>query len=377
MEDMFKNRNTCFLLLTFIFLLAVSGCEKEHTAKVLPQAKHDGPLFKESIQSSLVQVPIQLKSENFYEISGWLDDYTIVYITESSESSNVYSYDLRTGKSQLLYENQTSIVSLEISPSGDYILIHSSPATNHGQIIILDNQGKVINVNEIPSAEIAYEWNPFDENTVLISAFSEDWEFSTYQLKIVENALLEISIPQPFAYWIEKGKLLYLDWDESTPSFFAPLIEFSLDNKEHHIFVRDVYQVDTFGGVLMTISVEEADQENATYTFYTQTYEKVTSFSIPHLSRFSDWLIPYYDFNRKKDLFITFQPEYSSEEDLYGDGFTLMAYDLKSKEKETILENMENEPIRCSPNGSLCLVGHYFEKLLDLSTKEIVSLIED
>lgn len=366
----------------FAVVIFLSGCEKDYMAAPLSFSKHETEMEKERIPLSFhgkeaIKIPIEIKQGNFYGASGWIDDHTILYITELNDLSHIYAYNLISGENVLLYESKFPIVTLKISPSRDFILIHSSPSTNRASLIIIDQTGQEIISKEITSSELVLEWNPFDENTVLISAFTEDWEFSTYELNIEKNSLSEIFIPQPFAYWIGKNKLLYLEWDENSPSLLAPLTVFDSENGKIELILPNIYHVDSFRNRFMTIAVEEPDQQKAIYRFYENTFEEISSFRIPHLSRFSDWLIPYYDYNMKNNQFITFIPEYYSDVDLYHDGFRLALYDLESKDMEYIFDGLDNEPISCSPNGVLCLYGHYYEKILNLNTQEVFALIEE
>lgn len=377
-----KKDRFFFVIIMFVFFILLSGCENKDQASPVSFSKHELNMVKENIPLSFLgeeawKVPIQLKEGDFYGASGWIDDHTFLYITELEDHSNIYSYDLRNGENVLLYESKFPIVSLKISPSRKHILIHSSTSSNSASIAIINRTGEEIISKEITSAELVLEWNPFDESTILISTFTEDWEFSALALNMESKSLTEITIPQPFSYWIEKNKLLYLDWDENNPSFLAPLKVFDTVSGENKMILPDIYQVDSFGNRFMTISVEDKEQQKATYRFYDGAFEENGSFEIPHLTRFSDWLIPFYDYNEKQNLFITFVPEYYSEIDLYNEGFTLAVYDLATREMKNIFKDMNNEPINCSPNGVLCLYGHYYEKIINLKTKEVLSIIEE
>lgn len=376
-----KYRKYTFLLCLISSLLLLGACDKSLSAEPLPglnqEKEQQKKLPSEVLEEEDFVLPIQSEEgEDFYSISGWLDDHTLLYITEISQGSNVYAYDLQDGKSKLMYESSHPIISLLISPSKEYFLIHSSPSTNKANIVIMNEQGEELLTKEIISAEIEFRWSPFNKDLILVTSFSEDWDFNTYVLKIAEKVLSHVELPQPFAYWIDENNLIYLDWDDHAPSLFASLEKFNIQDYSRKKILADIFQVDSLGEQFLTISVDKEDQEKAIYSFYSNSVEEIYSFTIPHLSRFSDWLIPYYDYLPNRDTFITFQPLYYTEADIYEDGFQLALHDVKSREKSIIFENMQNEPISCSPNGELCLYGYYFEKLLILKTKEIIPLVE-
>ncbi len=368
----------CFLgLIMGLFMLA--ACEKNLLAEPIPYLTQERELQKKlpSGDSNVEEfvLPIQVNNGDFYTVSGWLDDHTLLYISELSHGSNVYAYDLTVGSSKLLYESNHPIISLEISPSKEYFLVHSSPASNKANIAFVNNQGEELFSKEIVSAEIEFRWNQFNKDSVLVTSFKEDWTFNTFLVNISDGSLTQVEIPQPFAYWIDESSLVYLDWDEDAPSLFASLELFNIREGSRKKILPNLFQVDSFGEHFLTISVQEENQEKATYTFYSDSLEEIYSFTIPHLSRFSDWLIPYYDYLPNKDTFITFQPLYYTEADIYEDGFQLALHNVKSNEEFVLLEGMQNEPISCSPNGELCLYGYYFEKLLNLETKEIIPIV--
>lgn len=369
-----------FTLYMIVLLFIASGCDKDYLITSHTFSKHEHSLLKANpslhFLGEQLALPIKVEKGDFYAASGWIDEATIVYITELPHQMNVYTYDLFTGNSQLLYESKSPIISVEISPSGKYFLVHSSLSANEANIVVMNEVGEEIFSQDISSAELLFAWNPMEENTILLSSFTEDWEFSTFVLNIEKQALTELGLPQPFAYWIEKDQLVYLDWDMDNLSFFAPLKTFDLKTEKSELIHPSVFQVDSFGDYILVISVDDGQEEQARYTFYSQSFEEIYTFVIPHLSRYSDWLIPYYQYNKETNTFLTFAPLFHTDADVYGDRFELASYDLKTGKKAILLENMKNEPLSCLPNETSCLYGYYFEKLLNLETGEIIPLVE-
>lgn len=365
-----------FLLTTIFLIFILAGCKNERNPAPQPSSKDESSLIKE--KSTRVQPPtfkpIQIDDGAFNTISGWLDNDTILYITDSSSGSNVHSHNLHNGENKLLFESSFPIVSVLISPLREYFLVHSSPSTNEALITVYTKDGQQVLEKKIPSTEVNIEWNLYNESSILITAFTEDWEFTVWNLNCEEATLLEVSLPQPFGYWLKENELLYLDWDLETPSLYANLKKYNLLTSESSDVLSQVLQVDTFKDIFMTVEVEEENNQNAAYTFFSNDNEELLSFETPHLSNYSDWLIPYYDYNLGMEKFITYQPLYYGEADTYADGFHLIAYDIKTGESSVLLEGLENEPLSCSPDGEKCLSGFYLEKLIHLESKEIVSI---
>ena len=322
------------------------------------------------------KLPIEIPEGEFYKIGGWLTDQEILYITNYEQSSSVYVYHLLTGISELLYKSDAPIVNVQISPSKELILIQSSPSTYEGQVTIVTTDGSEILKKSIPSYELEFEWNQFNESEILISSFNEDWTFQMLLLDIEQNKTTELSIPQPFIKWLNQDKVAFLHWDEATPALFAPLMSKHLGTDNEEAIFDDVLQFSTYRDILMTVTVNDEEKLQAAYTFYKKEKEEVFTFSIPHLTMFSGWLVPFYDFNESKGKFITLKPLKSAEADAYSGGFDLVSYDINKNKSDIILKALKNEPLLLSPLGEAALYGNRFDQIIDLHTKEIYKLVK-
>ena len=126
----------------------------------------------------------------------------------------------------------------------------------------------------------------------------------------------------------------------------------------------------------MAVTVSDEEKLQAAYTFYNKENKEVYTFSIPHLTMFSGWLVPFYDFNESKGKFITLKPLKSAEADAYSGGFDLVSYDINKDKSDIILKALKNEPLLLSPAGEAALYGNRFDQIIDLHTKEIYKLVK-
>jgi hypothetical protein len=362
-----------FLLLIVSFF---SACTQQQEAKPRHPEDIDKNIKPPSEPLQKWKLPIEIPEGEFYKIGSWLSDQQLLYITNLEQSSYVYLYNLHEGTSKLLYKSDVPIVTLQSSPSKEYILIQTSPSTYEGQVTILSPEGTELMKQSFTSYELAFEWNPFNESEILISSFNEDWTYNMLLLDIDHSTTTELTMPQPFIKWIGIDEVAYINWDEASPSLFGPLMSKKVGTGEAKVIFSEVLQFAAYYNTLMTVAVRDEEQLQAAYTFYNKDKMQISSFSIPHLTMFSGWLVPFYDLNEKAGKFVTLKPLKSGEADAYTDGFELISYDINKGTSSLILEDLKNEPILLSPDAEAALVGNRYERIINLKTKEIFDLVE-
>lgn len=377
----YKIRITKFIFISAILFAItgiVVGCSNNHISQLHEGLSHN-PFRKEKPGVSFFGekvMPISEVEGSFSGVAGWLTEDTILYITNFNTGSNLYTYHLSTGVSSLFFQGDNPIVSTEISPLRDKILIHTAPTSYQAEVIIKDINGETLSETKIDSFELAYEWNHENEEEVLVSAFNEDWSFNTYILNIPEGHLTEVSLPEPFVVWPKESELLYLNWDKNAPNLNAPLKKRNLDNEKEATLMTSVHHVDSSKEYILAVSTGEQDSMQSVYSIMNTEFVKTSEFEVPHLTAFSSWLVPFYDFIDREKKLIYLQPLRSGEADLYDEGFVLTEYSFEKNKGKQLLNQLENEPISCSPNGTLCLYGYQFEKIIDLTEKEIIRLVQ-
>ncbi len=373
------KRNAFFLwLLLLFFTLLMVGCTKEKSS-ISESTKHqnqkvemDSPIL--TVEDIKENVPIPIEEGEFERVYGWLDEQTIVYSTSIQNHSNIYAYNLLKGNNRLIKKVESTISSLHISPSGDYLLIRSPFSPTEFIITVIRKWGEELYSEKIEAFDVGVEWNPYNEQRVLISTFTEDWQSQSFDLSILDRKRSIIELYNPFSFWYDENKLIYLNWNQEDPSLFSNVFTKDLSSQEEKEVFSSIFYMDAFKRSILTVKIDQDSESEATYHFYDQELNSTGSFKTPVLTRFSDWLIPYYDYNEKKKTFITFQPLQNGEVNTYNQGFRLVKYEWDPNEKESIMEGLENEPLSCSPSGDVCLYGFYFEKLIDLKSKTITKL---
>jgi len=376
----FKRANlTFFLLVLFLSSLFLGACTaKEQVKQKIPIKNEKSKIPAQSLSSDW-KLPISISEGQgeFYKAVGWYTNHQIFYVTNLNQTSHLFLYNLLTGKSRLIYKTVNPIINVQISPSKKYLLIHSSPSSNEGLVTIIDSKGTELLKKTFPSYDLGFEWNPYDESQVLVTKFKEDWSFQLCLLDWKNASTTELNLPQPFIKWRKKNEIAYLNWDQASPSLVAPLIFRGLENEKERIVFPKLIQFAAYPNLLMTVSPKQGDSSFADYSFFDNKQTKLFSFSIPQLSKFSDWLVPFYDYSVEKKKFITFRPHSSGDVDTYTGGFQLISYDLTKGTSEVIQEGLDNVPISVSPAGDIALIGNSFEKIIDINKKKSFDLIKE
>lgn len=376
--DKLSRRKSIFLILRLIFLvLLLSACAQKEQLKQKVIAKNEKLKSYATALGNQWKLPISVPEGEFYKLIGWLSETQLLYITNLEQTSSVFRYNLLTGNSDLIYKSEYPIVNVQISPSKKKLLIHASPSSHEGVVTIIDTKGNEQLKESFASYDLAFEWNPFQESEIIVSRFDEDWGFKISLLDLKRANTTELNLPQPFMKWMNKNEVGLINWDENNPSLSAPLMVKNLENGSEKTLLTSVINFSAFSHQFMTVSVNEQNQSKASYSFFDKKMNNLFSFSIPQLTAYSDWLVPFNDFKEQKGLFITFSPLTSGEADSYTDGFQLLAYNLKNGSRTLIKDGLENEPINLSPSGDALLYGNRFEKIIDINAKKVYTLIKE
>ncbi len=363
-----------FLWLLLLFVtFATTGCLKEQSTGSQKTEKNGQNAADAA--DVMDNIPIPVEEGEFNRVYGWLDSNTILYSTNGIQGTNVYAYNLSKGTNRHITTSKSMIVSIDISDSGEYLFIRSSSGPSTSLITITKKDGSVVFSHTLNAFDLTMEWNPYDEQQIFIAAFSEDWREQIYFLSIADKKITEAAYYDPFSKWYALEQLVYLNWIGENTALSADLILQDLNSGEEKKLLSGILHLDTFQNVFMTIERHPGNNDQAVYHFYGKNMKELGSFVTPQVSSFSSQLIPYYDYQAEKKTFIFFQPVLIGEKDMYDEEFQLMKFDADANQVQEIMDGLKNEPLSCSPDGSYCLYGYNFEKLIDLNKKKIMKLI--
>lgn len=364
----FGKRNTLGIVLLFTFFtLILSSCAPRQSDSASENEAKD-----KNVNNNTMLPPISPIEGEFEQVYGWIKKDTICYSAKLEGVYKIYSYNIYTGKHTQLYESEAELSNVMIN--NNQLLIYSALSEEEGEIHIIDSKGNEILSKRLESYETDFAWNPHNENELLVTIFTKEWESKVSTLDIQENVLNDFPVSTPFPQWLSTKKIMYLDWDQSKPSLYAPLKIFNLETgEEKEIDLSNIYFIDQKNDYLLTIS-STVKEEEAVYTYYHADFSKQGSIHVPRLSKFSNWLVPNYSIY--KDKFLTFVPKKNGNAETYQDGFELLEVDMKTGQSKKLFTEMDFEdlPIQISSDGNYCLIGYYFENMLNMETGEITPL---
>jgi hypothetical protein len=364
-----KNKLVLFLICTCFYLLV--GCQNEKQDASPPSSAQ---LEKEELKDIEANT---IESADFIENVGWVNKSEIVTVREEDGNTAIYIHNLHNQKEEKIYEVMTPYVQAVLSPDKEKLFIHTAPLTYSADITIIDLKGNELFQQEIPSYELYYAWNSFNSNSLVIASFAEDWSFEVFMVDIKEKQMDKMDVEEPFLQWKAENVVIYQNWNTTNISFTAPLIAQNIFNGKTETIVEESMHFKQFRNNLLSIEIKKESDNLFSYKFINENGQIQSSFNLPLLSRYSDWLVPYYDMIEDEDTFLTFVASAGGAVDRYDGDFSLLTWNIETGEEEVLLEDLSNEPLQCSQDGFYCLYGTQLEKIIDITKKKVITLVEE
>lgn len=326
-----------------LFFSLVAGCTEKKEAPLEENIVED----QNESESEIKQLKVD--SEKIHAVAGWLSNDEILYVESNKETYLLKAFNVATGDSYVLFEDQAIMTNVLVHPSKDYLLIHTSTDETAATIKIITVDGLVQNEVTIESTELEIAWNDLNPDRLLLTAFYEDWSYDTFYFDASADALQVHSIGNPFPKWFGEKHLVTSNTEDQN------LAVYDIETKQNSVIESDhVVHFDTFQNVLLTL--HEAGEE-VRYRLMNTSYEIIREEFMHHsmlqMSLPRQWI------DETKLLFL--QSEMA-------DSYELMMWDASGLQMLT--EGIEYANFLCSPKGERCLTGMYFETIFDVHKKE-------
>ncbi|MGG0667614.1 hypothetical protein [Sporosarcina koreensis] len=358
-----------YLLVMIIFIL--SGCsQQKEPPSVHPDIEEPLELVEPPAEPPTPQV-FQADPSNFHFIADWLNDSRILYVEKNEGLYKVKYFDIETGEYGVVYEDESFIIDVLVHPSRDYLLIHTSEQANSAVVKVIKMDGTVQHQVEIDSTELAIEWNRVDPDKVLFTAFHEDWSFDLFAFDGLDDSLSIVNLDEPFPKWAGNDKILGMLVD-GHPLDGGEIQSFQLEAGETGTTgIENVIYFDVFEDLLVAVQTKNLD--DFTYTVRNLEGTVISSWTLPAVSNYSEWVVPTIEWLNKNQLIVK-GAEKSGQLDEMGEGVNL--YLFENGDPELLIKGLDAGPLKCSPSGRYCLSGYTFDELIDIEAKEKYKWIE-
>ncbi|WP_216829999.1 YqgU-like beta propeller domain-containing protein [Alkalihalobacterium elongatum] len=367
-----------FFVITFLIVFIV-GCTTKDKVRIDQPQKNLNLIQKELnlLIETKFETPLQINPYSFVEISEWYDSQTILLLKDENAVSYIDKINLNTGEISEFFQSEEPIFSVEANYDHSYFAIQTSTYDLTAPLYFINKEGEVVyKLSEI-GEDFSLFWNQYDRDELIIISFLPDWEFDVYRLNLKDGRLVQLDLEKMYFQWLNEDEVAFLEWSSFAPSFFAPIYKYNLETNHTEEILEEVIAFVTFGeNILVAISVDSLDAEMSLYQFY-KNNNPIGELQIPTLNTYSEqWWIPFHQYDSSEHLFYFLRPLYSGDFFSYDAPFELTQFNVETGTEQKILDLELQAPIKLSPNGNWMLYGNQYEWLIDLTNKEVHSLIE-
>lgn len=366
------------LFIGFLLLLLFSACEshqlKSGEKVAQTDKKNEKEAVKEKTEHELQSLqPIEINSQSFQTISAWFDEASVLYINNDEHGSEVIRHNLESGSDTIFYQTNDPIVQLAENPDRTIFLLHSTSSSRQAALMFVDKNGNELFRWEIPAFDLQYIWNPYHQSELFVTAFAEDWSYTSYIVDAKEQKVVKSPYQIPFIQWSGKQRFTYIHWNNDEPELSAPLYEVDLQNKKVEKLAEHAIGNGNMSSFIMYLEEDQDNKGFGRYVFLrSSSKQKVFTKRAPLASDNAQWVFPFYGYDKTKHFVYVFIPNKPMETGL----FKLIQINPLSGRETPILSNVSNYPIKLSPSGRYALYGPRLENLIDVKKRKVFSIIQ-
>lgn len=355
------------LLLALAATVLLAACTAKHQ-QVLPsgggeadpgkaeqqeknQKPKNGPMHDKQIKA--------ITDQSAEEVFGWLDNETVVF----SSHNVLKSHHLFSGKESVIYQTSGAITDVQVNQAKKQLLIQSAAENEGMEISLVNFKGGLLFSYQFKGYEFHTAWNPLQPDLIFLTAFNEDWTYTTFFIHAGQNKIEQLTLQIPFANWASEDSLEYIKWNNEEPETSAPLYRYNLTNGKEKKIYDDVVAFEVFSGVRMAVKEPSAGDQGEFLFSEIESGSPLSQYFQPLLTDYSSWDPGEYDYNNKSKSFYLFNQN------------QLKKINVESGEDQIVYSNIAMEPIKLSPDGTYALYGYTFDQVISIPDKKIVNLM--
>ncbi|WP_336822650.1 hypothetical protein [Sporosarcina sp. USHLN248] len=354
------------LILALIISLFLVGCTKKEPAiekpPIIPIDDNEPVEHKEETPQN--DPILHVNPSTFHFVATFLANDRILYVEKEGNFYQLKSFHITTGESEVIYEDEAFITDVFVHPDSEHLLIHTSENNDSALVKIIKLDGTLEHEIEISSTELSIEWNAIDPKKVLFTAFHEDWSFDLFVFDGHSESLDLLLLDDPFPKWFGDGQIASADFEHPLDGGEITITD-SKTLKSRKIGIKNAIFFDTFKDSMLVV---EAPQDGiSSYSLIDSKGEKKVLMNMPAISNYSEWLVPEVEWIHEKEFFLL-APQEGGQLDQLTSPFQLMH--VSDGNAIPIAKDLEWNPMNCSSDGKLCMVGYTKEEMVHMETGE-------
>jgi hypothetical protein len=322
--------------------------------------------------SKLTIYPIQ--NQNMVEVKAWYSNHEILYLSIDGAGTDVIKHNIFTGESEEFYETNYSVTQIIPSKNNEYYAIESKNVNNQSSVQIVNKNGEILYENSQVADLVEFAWSPFEEEKILITYYEPTFTTSIEMLDLHTSNVQTILNIEPYVNWFSNDTVAFFNWD-SAPSLSAPINLYNIDTHEQVKWTSSALLFDSIDEHFMYV---EEDKNALTFHFVQLTTNtEQSSLSIPRLDSHAGYIwTPFFDWVPSTNQFYTFEPSHTGSVINYNEGFQLIAFNVRTGDKQVVFNSIALTRIDCSNDGKMCLIGNQLEKVVNTTTGIVSSIVQ-
>ncbi|MYL33479.1 hypothetical protein GLW05_07695 [Pontibacillus yanchengensis] len=358
-------------ILLLLFLLIMTACNQLERRALM---HHDNTMSLEDKQKMKSSIKTIVEPD-LVQVQTWLDDQTVVYTRSLYEETELVSYNIVTGKKEVIYISQEPISKVVTSTNQTYLFLEATGKQNQTVLTIINQKGEELYSTEKHVQKVTVAWNPFVEEKGLLSLYLGAQQTKVVPFDVNQSKLFEAIPVNPYVRWLSPSQVVYFEWGEGM-NLQADVYQYTIQNGKKQVHSHQVNGFEASVDSYLLLKVN-AEQEQMQFQFHDKETKKLqSSFTIPMLQSNSGYYwTPSYEWHEKTNTLYTYAPKYAASLFEYEESYKLITYNPKEDIKRVIQNNVEHTPIKCSPSGKYCLMGYQSTKLIDVDEQHVRQII--
>lgn len=285
-------------------------------------------------------------------VVGWLNETAILFVDHKDDEDRLLSFDLKTGDIHTLFTATATISEVQVHPTASQLLVKTAEDSTEAIIHIVDHAGVPLNQISVESSELEIQWNGIDASQILITAFSDDWNYEIMRYDANDDTLVAVELADPFPRWLGTEELVYMGETD--------VLKQSLSTGEETTLANNANQ---FYSATDQVLIESFEDEQIRYGVLNTTGEEKNSWLVEDDSFVMDRAV----FPDTHTLLMTI----TNQTEMMPTSFLVKIRDGKEVKRQ---ELPEGGSLDCK--GNKCLTGYSLDTWIDIETGEMVKWLE-